>query len=281
MFNDTNFKTAIQAWTKGNPACDIGFENDRKGNPHLYSHCNCSSIKPVQSSGYLIEPYTFYPKNGSVFIADYPTSSPFVTLVSATQFTWNGNHVSGEISASISTGAKITTGGGFSTFQPQPSYQTAAVRSYLSSNVTLPPSFSYNTSFRAYPDISFNGHNFLIVVSNNTVNPDQCPCTTLPVDGTSASSPSLAGLLSLINDQLLAAGKPSLGFVNPALYQLHASSPDSFNDITSGNNRCNRAYCCDYGWETSHGWDPVTGLGTPVFPAWEKYFLGIKGVLKS
>lgn len=136
----------------------------------------------------------------------------------------------------------------------------------------------------------------------------------LPVDGTSASSPSTAGLLSLINSQLIANGKSPIGFANPALYQMFASDPSAFNDITQGNNNCNRAYCCQYGWRytlffslpraflpfsrfslpplcsllsfslflflysASQGWDPATGLGSPNFPNMVKYFLNAKGI---
>ena len=44
-----------------------------------------------------------------------------------------------------------------------------------------------------------------------------------------------------------------------------------FNDIVEGNNYCNEAQCCplrndtgsNFGYLSTHGWDPVTGLGTP------------------
>ncbi len=53
-----------------------------------------------------------------------------------------------------------------------------------------------------------------------------------PVDGTSCASPSAAGLFALLNDIRFAAGKSSLGFLNPLIYQ----NQNSFNDITQGNN---------------------------------------------
>eukprot|EP00026_Physarum_polycephalum_P003429 Phypoly_transcript_03440.p1 GENE.Phypoly_transcript_03440~~Phypoly_transcript_03440.p1 ORF type:complete len:705 (+),score=87.98 Phypoly_transcript_03440:71-2185(+) len=281
MTQDQNFDAALSTWAQANANCDIAFENDREGNPHLYSACQCSQMTYGTYSGYQISAYTYNQANGPIFTAEYPTSSPYVTSVSATQFLWNGNTVQSEVTASIQTGAKITTGGGFSTFQPQPSYQASAVSSYFKSGVTLPPSYGYNTSNRAYPDISFNGHNFVIAASNNTQNMDACPCFMLPVDGTSASSPSLAGLLSLINSQLIGMGKSPIGFANPALYQMFASDPSAFNDITQGSNRCNRAYCCEYGWSATQGWDPATGLGSPNFPNMVKYFLNAKGVAQN
>ena len=39
------------------------------------------------------------------------------------------------------------------------------------------------------------------------------------IGGTSAAAPTLAGMVSLLNDALLAAGKPTLGFLNYFLYQ--------------------------------------------------------------
>ena len=79
-----------------------------------------------------------------------------------------------------------------------------------------------------------------------------------PVDGTSCSSPTFASVIALLNDRLIAAGKPPLGFLNPFLYSTGASA---FNDVTSGSN----PGCGTDGFPAVAGWDPVTGLGTPDF----------------
>lgn len=52
------------------------------------------------------------------------------------------------------------------------------------------------------------------------------------VGGTSCSSPIFASMIALINDRLIAAGKPVLGFLNPFLY----ANPQAFTDITTGSN---------------------------------------------
>lgn len=44
------------------------------------------------------------------------------------------------------------------------------------------------------------------------------------------ASPIFASVVALINDDLLAAGKPVLGFLNPWIY----AHPEAFNDITTG-----------------------------------------------
>jgi len=67
------------------------------------------------------------------------------------------------------------------------------------------------------------------------------------VGGTSAVAPLWAALIARINQGL----GSSVGFINPALY----AAPAAFTDITSGNNN---------GYTCGPGWDPVTGLGTPI-----------------
>jgi len=59
---------------------------------------------------------------------------------------------------------------------------------------------------------------------------------------------------------------------------MYAEQPNTFNDITVGNNNCNRAYCCLYGWQAAKGWDPVSGLGSPNFDNMLQYILKKKGV---
>ncbi len=58
--------------------------------------------------------------------------------------------------------------------------------------------------------------------------------TTTESSGTSFSSPILAAMFALLNGELIQAGKPALGFLNPWLY----AHPEMFNDITSGELRC-------------------------------------------
>ena len=52
------------------------------------------------------------------------------------------------------------------------------------------------------------------------------------ISGTSASAPAFAGVVALLNDAMLAANKPPLGFLNPLLYGAGAAG---MNDITVGN----------------------------------------------
>ena len=84
----------------------------------------------------------------------------------------------------------------------------------------------------------------------------------LSVGGTSASAPAFAGYISLLNEARHRVGKPSLGFLNPFLY----ANPSAFTDVTKGTNAIGRGTgALVYGFEATDGWDPATGLGTPLF----------------
>jgi subtilase family serine protease len=80
--------------------------------------------------------------------------------------------------------------------------------------------------------------------------------------GTSASAPLWAAFMAIANQM---AGHP-LGFINPALYKLAASSAyvQDFHDIIVGDNSVNNHQVQVQGYPAVPGWDPVTGLGTPV-----------------
>ncbi|KAH9010093.1 peptidase S8/S53 domain-containing protein, partial [Lactarius deliciosus] len=78
------------------------------------------------------------------------------------------------------------------------------------------------------------------------------------VGGTSVATPTVAGVISLLNDWLILTGQDPLGFLNPWLY---GRGFRGLTDITEGSNPgCNLG-----GFSAIVGWDPVTGLGTPNF----------------
>ncbi|KAN0023173.1 hypothetical protein ACTFIU_011336 [Dictyostelium citrinum] len=263
---------ALETFQQVNSHCNFQFEFDRYGNSHIYSSCLCEDLTPVSGEGFKMVGYSFDPSNGPIFNPDFPASSPYVTSVGATEIYQSPQP---ESVCSIQSGSIITSGGGFSVTQSQPSYQFNAVNNYLQQQSSLPPSFSFNSSNRAYPDISLVGSKYSIVQSNN-ITSSQCPCQTISVDGTSCSSPSIAAMFSLINDKLLNAGKSTLGFLNPLLYQAAEESPNVFNDIINGNNNCNRMYCCEYGYKAVNGFDPASGLGSIVYSKMEDYILSKK-----
>lgn len=67
------------------------------------------------------------------------------------------------------------------------------------------------------------------------------------VGGTSASSPTFAGVIALVNDALIAAGKSPLGFLNPLIY---GAASTTFTDVTSGSS----FGCGTNGFPAEKGW---------------------------
>ena len=127
-----------------------------------------------------------------------------------------------------------------------------------------PPPFTsaqFNNSgkVRAIPDISANGANYVIGIDGEFE----------LVFGTSASSPVLGSMITLINDARIAEGKSSLGFLNPTIYNEKFRS--AFHDITKGGNQG----CGTPGFTSTTGWDPVTGVGTPNMTALLPLFLAL------
>ena len=110
---------------------------------------------------------------------------------------------------------------------------------------------------RGYPDIAAIGLNGPTVFNG----------TTLGVGGTSLSAPIIGGIITLLNEARIEAGKGPIGFLNPTFYANH----DAFNDITVGNN----PGCHTGGFNATPGWDPVTGLGTPNFEKLKEVFLNL------
>lgn len=212
--------------------------------------------------------------NGGKLRPDWPSQSAFVTAVSATFLTPFSSPIcydpsSGvncvntpvaEASVSVTHGLFWTTGGGFSTTQPRPSYQSAVVERFLNISKALPAGDNFNRGGRGYADVAAVGHNLECRIAGKAQS----------IDGTSAASPIFAAMLVLVNDRRLAAGKAPLGFANPVMY----ANEDKFRDVTVGNNGCGAydgsgsAACCyeqdpSYvGFEATPGWDPVSGLGT-------------------
>ena len=79
-----------------------------------------------------------------------------------------------------------------------------------------------------------------------------------PLSGTSASTPTVAGMVSVINDMLINDGKAPVGFINPVLYE---NANNIGVDILTGNNKQG----CPSGFSAVPGWDAITGVGSPLF----------------
>jgi len=204
------------------------------------------------------------PKNKAcecTLFPSFPATCPHITSVGATMFLKGNTGEEGAVTA-------FGSGGGFSVDFDLPSYQQDAVNGYFNSGINLPPTCSYNATGRATPDVAALGDVHFQVINKGV---------DIPVGGTSASSPSFAAIITLINDARLNANKSTLGWLNPFIYQTAASNPEAFFDVTVGNNEVTG--CCSggkqSGFECSKGWDPVSGVGTPNFEVLSKIALAL------
>jgi len=214
------------------------------------------------------------------FHPDWPSQSPYVTAVGSTYITTLatpicylpsaeggidcsvGDFPKGEVGVSLDNGIFWTTGGGFSNTQPRPDYQADFVSAFLQT-ANVPPLTMFNKSGRAYPDLSTCGHNLMTVIGGEFY----------AIDGTSASAPIFAGIVSLLNDIRAKNALPVLGFLNPLFYEIKRRNTAAFYDVVIGQNKCGVYMtpmdtvpsCCSSGFSAELGWDAVSGLGTPNF----------------
>jgi tripeptidyl-peptidase I len=135
-------------------------------------------------------------KDTRAFLPVFPASCPYVTAVGGTR---NFPEI-----VAYNSGSPYVSGSGFSNYFARPSYQDGVVPPYIAS-LNGEHDGLYNKSGRAFPDIAAQGFHF-VIVWNGTLH---------RMDGTSCSAPAASSVISLVNDALIAAGKPVLGFLNP------------------------------------------------------------------
>ena len=131
----------------------------------------------------------------------FPANSPYIVAVGG--LTWENNNPDDVVAWSCVPGSEGGTGGGFSNVWAAPPFQKTLVDAYFAQAENAPGfAVGYNRTGRAYPDISafmdgvplcFNGQ-----------------CHDSIVGGTSASTPTVAGIFSLLNDHRLNHGSCTL-----------------------------------------------------------------------
>jgi tripeptidyl-peptidase-1 len=197
--------------------------------------------------------------DGKVFYPAVDAACPYVLAVGSTQFDKPTKAGSCKLNEVATT--RFPSGGGFSNVFDAPDYQKEAVKTYFDTvslsftgytepgtNFSDVGSGVYRIGGRGYPDVAAIGDRFIIRTNGRWAS----------IGGTSLSAPVWAALLTLVNEERIAAGKGTVGFINPVLYQ----HPEIFNDIVVGAN----PNCNSTGFLAAKGWDPVTGLGSPKFP---------------
>jgi hypothetical protein len=177
-----------------------------------------------------------------------PSSNPWATQVGGTTLTttgpggaWSSETVWNE---GLYQGSYSGSSGGVSTYYAIPVWQT---------NVSMTANGG-STVGRNIPDVALVAANVYGKFGNGKSG---------TFTGTSCAAPLWAGLAALINEQSLAAGRSTVGFLNPALYTLGRSTNygASFHDITTGNNFWPSS---PSNYKAVTGYDLCTGWGTPA-----------------
>ena len=173
---------------------------------------------------------------GAMIAASTPASDPLVTSVGGTQLfadPTTGRYQRERVWNEERTfGFRTSGGGGFSSVYGVPSWQRR-VGSLPSRGV---PDVSYDAAINGGVIVAFQGSFFIF-------------------GGTSSGTPQWAGITA----DIAQLNKGSLGFINPALYQIARTTPPAFHDITVGQNG-------DFGiggFTAGTGWDAASGLGSP------------------
>jgi len=198
--------------------------------------------------------------------AQFPAAMPEVTGIGGSQFVEGTGSYWASVNASTfgsalsyipeaawnesSSSGLGASGGGASRLYSKPGWQTGP---------GVP-----NDSARDVPDLAFSAasHDAYEIFYGGS---------NAAVAGTSCGTPSMAGIVALLNQYQINKGNqtiPGLGNINPQLYRLAQSAPSAFHDIVSGNNivPCAQASpdCAtgSLGYAAGPGYDMATGLGS-------------------
>jgi subtilase family serine protease len=186
----------------------------------------------------------------------FPQVDPYITQVGGTELITAAR--GGAWSAET---AWPQSGGGYDSSTPIPSWQQ--LRGVInSSNLG-------STTLRNSPDVAAEANFDNPTVVNGSF--------VTGYGGTSFAAPRWAGFLALVNQQSVANGKGTVGFINPALYNLGTSSSYSgvFHDITSGSNPPTAGD--GSGFNAVPGYDLVTGWGSPAGTGLINQLAGTRG----
>lgn len=189
----------------------------------------------------------------------WPADDPNVTSVGGTELVMNGTGASYSSESVWNTGfdsngpwccngqgnstAYWGSGGGSSSIYSIPVWQQ---------NINM-AAVGGSTTKRNLPDVALTADNVYVYLNNGSKGTYM---------GTSIAAPLWAGFMALVNQQASALGQPSVGFLNPAIYNiLQGTAYDTcFHDTTVGNNRWPGS---TVNYSTATGYDLCTGLGSP------------------
>jgi subtilase family serine protease len=162
----------------------------------------------------------------------YPAYSPNVIAVGGTTLSVDGSgNYLGETAWS-------SGGGGVSTLEAEPSYQSGF----------------QSTGKRSTPDVAMDADpNSGVAVYDSYDFGTATPWAQM--GGTSLSAPMFGGILAIANQGRVQNGLGTLDGRTQALPAIYQASSADFHDVTSGNNG---------GYSATTGYDEVTGRGSPI-----------------
>jgi len=193
-----------------------------------------------------------YAQGTSTISPQYPATSRNVVAVGGTTLTVTGSNPNYSYGSETAWGNGVTSGtaggggGGISTQESQPAYQSGVVN-------------AFSTTQRTYPDVSLDAN----------------PTTGVPIydswdfgtstpwlygyeGGTSLAAPLFAGMVALADESRAIAGNGSLDGPTQTLPALYSLPNADFHDITSGSIGPSPTYAA------TTGYDLATGRGSPV-----------------
>jgi len=190
------------------------------------------------------------------YLANAPSSSPYITQVGGTTLAMNGNggsygsetvwNVSPTNDAGVYTDS-VGSSGGVSSYYPIPAWQA---------NLNMAVNHG-SSSQRNIPDVAMAADNIFVTAEGGE---------TWLVGGTSCAAPLWAGFMALVNQQAALANNPPAGFINPAIYSIgRGGMPQykytlSLHDILTGNNESSNSPLL---YPACRGYDLCTGWGSP------------------
>jgi hypothetical protein len=180
-----------------------------------------------------------------------PADNPYITVVGGTTLTTTSPGGPWSSETTWNWGVEyypydngIGSSGGISPTYAIPSWQQGI---NMSTN-------QGSTVMRNIPDVALTADNVWVMYGDGYSG---------DFGGTSCAAPLWAAFTALINQQAVANGQPSVGFINPVIYAIGAGPgyASAFHDTTTGNNTSSTSPKLFY---AVPGYDLCTGWGTPA-----------------
>ena len=153
---------------------------------------------------------TFIAASGDDGGVEYPSASPNVLSVGGTTLNLSGSGTYG------SETAWIDSGGGYSQYEPEPSYQESVQQ----------------TGMRSTPDVAFDGDPNTGVEVYATA-PGSSQGSWQVVGGTSLGAPAWAGIIAIVDQGRALEGMSSLDGPTQTLPSLYAAARADFNSVAA------------------------------------------------